>query len=226
MKRTKAQAMATREGILDAAEWCYRTLGASASLAAVAARARCSRGAIYWHFPCPADLLQAVLERGRLPLVDRLEALARTESPGLVTLQTCLRDCLRLIQDDEHVRSVLEILVLRCDFAGERARLRVWQQEEMACMLRLLESILGRCERSGVLRSGVTPSAGAALLGFALLGGIRYSLTQHPASESDSGASARAALDLAFAAVANPLLEPPVGGGEPISPPPTTVRRR
>lgn len=70
VRRTKHASFETRETILNAAQACYLDLGVSASsLAEVAQRAGCTRGAIYWHFPGAFELLRAVIERGRYPLV-------------------------------------------------------------------------------------------------------------------------------------------------------------
>jgi len=55
---------ATRERILDAAEWCFRRLGlARFSMGDVAAHAGLSRGSVYRYFDDRQSLVDAVLER-------------------------------------------------------------------------------------------------------------------------------------------------------------------
>jgi len=55
---------ATRQRILDAAEWCFRRLGlARVSMADVAGQAGLSRGSVYRYFADRQSLVDAVLER-------------------------------------------------------------------------------------------------------------------------------------------------------------------
>ena len=68
-RRTKTEAAATREALLDAAEHAFRERGvARTSLAEVAAAAGMTRGAVYWHFRDKADLFEALCERVQLPM--------------------------------------------------------------------------------------------------------------------------------------------------------------
>jgi TetR/AcrR family acrAB operon transcriptional repressor len=74
-RRTKEEAQATREALLDAAERVFQAQGvAGTSLNDIAMAAGTTRGAIYWHFKDKADLFNAMMDRVSLPLQ---EALAR-----------------------------------------------------------------------------------------------------------------------------------------------------
>lgn len=67
-RRTKTEAMETREAILDSAiEVFYERGVARASLTEVAERAGLTRGAVYVHFRDKADLLSALCQRIRFP---------------------------------------------------------------------------------------------------------------------------------------------------------------
>src|SRR5690606_10590111 len=60
-RRTKAEAMETREQILDAAELVFHRKGVSCtSLNDIAAEAGVTRGAIYWHFKNKHDVFIAM----------------------------------------------------------------------------------------------------------------------------------------------------------------------
>ena len=62
VRRTKADAEATRDQLLDAAQTVFYEKGvAGASLAEVAKEAGLTRGAIYWHFGDKVDLFNALL---------------------------------------------------------------------------------------------------------------------------------------------------------------------
>jgi TetR/AcrR family acrAB operon transcriptional repressor len=68
-RRTKKEALETRNRILDAAEKVFGEYGvASTSLADVAHAANMTRGAIYWHFKNKSDLFESVCVRSPLPM--------------------------------------------------------------------------------------------------------------------------------------------------------------
>src|SRR5690606_8288522 len=92
-RRTKEDALETREGILDAAEDCFREKGLSGtSLEAIAARAGVTRGAVYWHFKNKAEVLEAMISRVSLPFFHGLERVSR---PDGTTPLLDLRDMLQ-----------------------------------------------------------------------------------------------------------------------------------
>jgi TetR/AcrR family acrAB operon transcriptional repressor len=67
-RRTKAEAAATREALIDAAEEMFMAHGvARTTLEQIARHAGMTRGAVYWHFKNKADLFRAMLERVRMP---------------------------------------------------------------------------------------------------------------------------------------------------------------
>lgn len=87
MRRTKLESEQTRRQILDAAEECFREKGITrTTLQMIAARAGCTRGAIYWHFSEKHDLLKEVIERAPFIFFQkrRSSAIAGSPSPGYV----------------------------------------------------------------------------------------------------------------------------------------------
>ena len=78
-RRTKEDALITRDQILDAAERVFLRRGvARTALQEIADEAHLTRGAIYWHFQNKADVFDAMLQRVTLPMVTRL----KTQPPG------------------------------------------------------------------------------------------------------------------------------------------------
>ena len=76
VRHTKFAAEETRKQILDVAEFCFCETGFSkTTLEMIAARAGCTRGAIYWYFNEKKDLLRQVIERVPLSLFDELTAI-------------------------------------------------------------------------------------------------------------------------------------------------------
>ncbi|RZI93264.1 MAG: TetR family transcriptional regulator, partial [Rubrivivax sp.] len=76
VRRTKEDALATRDRLLDAAEHLFQAKGVSrTSLNDIATAAGTTRGAIYWHFKDKADLFNAMMERVTLPLEESAKQL-------------------------------------------------------------------------------------------------------------------------------------------------------
>ena len=78
-RKTREEALATRENILDAALACFHENGvAGTTLATIGERAGYSRGAVYWHFKNKSEVLEAMIRRTHMPFLERLR---RTASP-------------------------------------------------------------------------------------------------------------------------------------------------
>ena len=81
VRRTKTEALATRNSLLDAAEQLFQARGVSrTSLNDIATAAGTTRGAIYWHFKDKADLFNAMMERVTMPLEATLASAAENAS--------------------------------------------------------------------------------------------------------------------------------------------------
>ena len=119
-RRTKQDALATREALLDAAERVFLRCGVSrTSLANIAQAAGVTRGALYWHFKDKAAVLNAVMDRVALPLNAEIERIL--EQPGDPLQAWCehLLQVLHLIVDDDQVRRVLQIAMQKVEHAEE-----------------------------------------------------------------------------------------------------------
>jgi TetR/AcrR family acrAB operon transcriptional repressor len=132
-RRTKAEAAATREALIDAAEEMFMEHGvARTSLEQIARHAGMTRGAVYWHFKNKADLFRAMLERVRMPfgeLVREIDDPALTESPLNAIRLACLKGLARLEQP--RYTRVHSILLYRCEFFSDIDPIAM--QEEIAC---------------------------------------------------------------------------------------------
>lgn len=121
-RRTKAEAEATRKGLLDAAEQLFQSRGVSrTSLNDIATAAGTTRGAIYWHFKDKADLFNAMMERVTLPL-EQIHAQAGKVTDGgnaLSQLRNALLEALHLIATDTSTRRVLEIAIHKMEMTNE-----------------------------------------------------------------------------------------------------------
>jgi TetR/AcrR family acrAB operon transcriptional repressor len=179
-RKTKEEAQATREGILDAALTCFHENGvAGTSLAAIGERAGYSRGAVYWHFKNKTEVLEAMINRERIPFIKRLR---RTYSPHrntpILDLRSAMLISLSELANDPRLRDMMEIM-LRNDLSAESQAMQQLQhdsiEEEMAIFRRALE----RAGELGQLRGGVDVTVVSRIL-HAGLTGVLYSAMMQP----------------------------------------------
>ena len=141
-RRTKEEAAATRDSILDAAEKLFVEQGVSrTTLQHIASAAGVTRGAIYWHFDDKGALFNAMMERATLPLEAELQLLDEAESSDpLSDLRDYVLAVLRRTVEDPVARRVFEIATLKVEFVDELDAVRVRRQVS-------LNDWMGRAER-------------------------------------------------------------------------------
>lgn len=144
VRRTKADAEATRTALLDAAEQLFQANGVSrTSLQDIASAAGTTRGAIYWHFKDKADLFNAMMERVTLPLEQSTYA-AQVEEAPLQQLRTSVLTALHKTANDEQARRVFEIATHQVEFNGEmlavRERKLRWRDEYLLHLIQQFDA--------------------------------------------------------------------------------------
>ena len=148
-RRTKQDAQATREALLDAAEHVFEQRGvARTSLNHIAEAAGLTRGAVYWHFKDKADLFNAMMERVTLPLESSLRR------PGTQASADPLEDvcggmlhALHVTVHDARARRVFEVATHRVEYAGELVALRQRHLAVRNACVADLRDALQRAER-------------------------------------------------------------------------------
>ncbi len=126
VRRTKEEAQATRNLILDTAEAVFHERGVSRStLNDIAQAAGLTRGAIYWHFEDKADLFNAMMQRVILPLE---EAALRSDDAAiddpLAYMRSNFAHALHLTVNDPQVRRVFEIATHKVEYVEETQAVR------------------------------------------------------------------------------------------------------
>ncbi len=125
VRRTKAEAEITRQQILDAAEQVFaEKVVLQTTMTDIGTAAGVSRGAVYWHFQSKLDVFNAMLMRQRD--IDRMlcaPARDSNEPDPLGQMRNFLIFFLQQMVSDPQRRRVKEILMLRCELAGEMAAL-------------------------------------------------------------------------------------------------------
>jgi TetR/AcrR family acrAB operon transcriptional repressor len=185
VRRTKEEAEATRERILDAAERIFRDKGvANASLDQVARAARVTRGAIYWHFRDKGELFEAMMQRVALPaqaMMERAEKAGATDPLQRLRMSAC--EVLLRAARDAQVKRIFEISFHRCEYVGDGAAIRDRQVANHAECLATIESEIRACVRQGHLPKG-TDARLAAIGTMAYVSGILYHWILDPESFS------------------------------------------
>lgn len=160
-RRTKEDAAATRDSILDAAEQLFVEQGVSrTTLQHIATAAGVTRGAIYWHFDDKGVLFNAMMDRATLPMEaardDALSKFAAADGDDpLAELQQYFMRVLHETVVNPRARRVFEIAVLKMEFVDELDAVRVRRAEVMAEWTALTEQHLAAAVARGHVKAGV-----------------------------------------------------------------------
>lgn len=132
-RRTKEQAEATRNGILDAAERVFVKRGvARTTLQDIASEAGVTRGAVYWHFDDKAVLCDEMFRRVTLPFEAELALLDQRDSNRpLGDLRDFMLSALRRTAADPQIRRVFEIAMLKVEITDEMSAIVLRQRRNI-----------------------------------------------------------------------------------------------
>jgi TetR/AcrR family acrAB operon transcriptional repressor len=126
VRRSKEDALATRQRLLDAAEQVFLAQGvAGTSLNDIAVAAGTTRGAIYWHFADKADLFNAMMDRVALPMQSALERVdAGDQADPLPALREAVRSAFRQTVRDPQTRRVFEVATHKVEYVDSLCAVR------------------------------------------------------------------------------------------------------
>jgi len=165
-RKTKAEAEATRESILDCAEQVFMEKGvARASLEQIARAAGVTRGAVYWHFRNKQDILDAMLARVRAPLAEMIDD-TRRGGPGLDNLKQVCVIALKKLVEDKHYFRVHYILFHRNESDQALEKHRELSDEAVSHVSR----IMALPESRARLHPSLSPEQAAYVLHTQMLG--------------------------------------------------------
>ena len=197
-RRTKEDALETREAILDAAEDCFLEQGLSRTgLEAIAARAGVTRGAVYWHFKNKDEVLEAVVNRVSVPFFHGLERVSRADgNTPLRDLRELLRTSFTDLSRVARVRNALEVIELRCEIPASDDTLATLRKTGMHQTLSRIKAAFRRAEALGQLREDMSAESCARTLHFIIGGALRMHLVDP--EEIDLERDGLAAIELAL----------------------------
>jgi TetR/AcrR family acrAB operon transcriptional repressor len=160
-RRTKEDALATRDSILDAAEQLFVKQGVSGTtLQHIATAAGVTRGAIYWHFLDKGAMFNAMMERVKMPLESAMQLFdqANAAEPLEVVRENIMR-VFRVTMDDPKARRVFEIATLKIEFVDELGAVRERRVQNQMDWMASTENRLREGIASGQVKAGVDPYA-------------------------------------------------------------------
>lgn len=144
VRRTKDEAIETRNQILDAAERVFSERGVSrTSLTDIAEAASVTRGAIYWHFKDKAELFCEMVARVTMPMEDAPCQINPAEvADPLSALRAMLVGILQRTSGDAQGRRVFHIVFNKCEYVDEMET--VWErfrEMQSGCLQRLEQGL-------------------------------------------------------------------------------------
>ncbi|MBS0848974.1 multidrug efflux transporter transcriptional repressor AcrR [Citrobacter sp. JGM124] len=150
-RKTKAQALETRQHILDVAIILFSQHGVSAtSLADIAYAAGVTRGAIYWHFKNKSELFNEIWKLTESSIGDlELEYQAKYPDDPHTVLRELLIYILQATVSEERRRLMTEIIFHKCEFVGELSVLRQARRTLYMEGNERIEASLQRCIDAG-----------------------------------------------------------------------------
>jgi TetR/AcrR family acrAB operon transcriptional repressor len=160
-RRTKEDALATRDGILDAAEQLFVKQGVSATtLQHIATAAGVTRGAIYWHFLDKGAMFNAMMERVKSPLESAVQLFDReSAATPLEALRKYVMCVFRVTVEDPKARRVFEIATLKMEYTDELNVVRERRKQNQAAWMTRAEARVSEAIANGQVRPDADPYA-------------------------------------------------------------------
>ncbi len=204
VRRTKEEAAATRELLLDTAEAVFLQHGVSrSSLQDIASAAGLTRGAIYWHFKDKVDLFIAMMDRVVLPCEAEFDAAEqRIHDDPLGMLRDLLQKPMQKLRQDDRLRRVFTIAIHHTEYTAELQPARERHLQALAQFAARIERLLRAAQALGQVRTDLD-AASAALGLSALLDGLLMHATLKPTAEPSITAGLQA-LDVYLAGLKSP----------------------
>lgn len=165
-RKTKQQALETRQHILDVALRLFSQQGVSAtSLAEIANAAGVTRGAIYWHFKNKSDLFSEIWELSESNIGElEIEYQAKFPDDPLSVLREILVHLLEATVTEERRRLLMEIIFHKCEFVGEMVAVQQAQRSLCLESYDRIEQILTQCINANTLPETLLTRRAAILM--------------------------------------------------------------
>jgi len=166
MRKTKEEALLTREQVLRAALRVFRRKGyAATTLEAIAQEAGFTRGAIYSHFEGKAQLYQLLIRQGFLRLNEAFEKAFEAGGTIEERLRHLLNSPLVFLEEDDLAQGVIELTLFKSEDAVSLVDGLARKQQGTQALIERIVQLLDEGIAQGVLRADIDrPAEALALL--------------------------------------------------------------
>jgi len=155
MRRTKEEALLTREQVLRAALCVFSSQGYAAStLEGIAQEAGVTRGAVYGHFGGKAELYHTLVQEYFARAGERLMAVFSEGGTAREVLHRFIVRSLALVEDDEAYQRIIELTLFKADPGTEQEGDVQKKQQGTQALLHHLELVLQAGVEAGEVRTG------------------------------------------------------------------------
>ncbi|MDR1935552.1 MAG: TetR family transcriptional regulator [Candidatus Accumulibacter sp.] len=191
VRKTREEALLTRNAILDAAEIVFHERGVGkTSLAEIAAAAGVTRGAVYWHFVNKLDLFDAMAQRTFGVMEAKHDELRQHhyDDPVEMLRELTLYFFDRVANDPSY-RRIIQISWHKCEYVGEMVEIRDRHLERGRRFLSIGVTAFRASQELGFLSPQADPHT-AAIGMMAVVDGLVVNWTLDPTAFSllDAGA--------------------------------------
>lgn len=168
VRKTKEDALMTRNRIIDAARTAFVQNGVSqTSLENIAKMAGVTRGAVYWHFKNKTALFHAMREQVFLPLFDRMDVSMAdhyddTSTDPLSCLENFMLETVTMLTEDQATRETYEIMMSKCEYVDEFAVVLQQILENCSNITNKYEQLYSESIRLGLISTACQPALLAA----------------------------------------------------------------
>ncbi len=173
MRKTKEEAEATREKILDAGLKVFSKKGyVSTTLDDIAREAGVTRGAVYWHFKNgKPELFEALISERSRGAQEIANGVVAEGGTPLHMLERILTRMMEYLEEDDEFRAVQELTILRTEVVPE---LEESMKEKFRLQRASIDSfadIIRNGQEAGEIRPDVDPEI-AAVAAIGLMNGV------------------------------------------------------
>src|SRR6266567_5628725 len=153
VRRTKEEAAATRELLLNTALTVFGSKGyATTTLDDIARAAGVTRGAIYWHFGGKDELYNTLVRERFARASTVFESIFSQGGSPLEMLRQFMIRFLEYLEDDPAYRAVLELTIFKTEVGPDLASGMQEKQQANQAMIASLERLLNEAISAGAVK--------------------------------------------------------------------------
>lgn len=166
MRRRKSDSEQTKDALLDAALTVFSRQGIQATrLEDIAAEAKVTRGAIYWHFGGKEGIVRELLHRRIDPVLTVVTEVSKRPLPAIERMEILIQELLALIEGSPQMRDSFLLEFERSLFGSPASKMHPVMQESTRHFEKVLRALVEEGQTEGDIRRDLAMDD---LLGFLL----------------------------------------------------------